>query len=283
MSTRIVSVAFVCASLGQLHGAPLVHASESEPCCGGASLIQSPRPGHANGPPGILAWAGGVPGGGVRSPRGVVCTAWRHAADINEEVGPMDLYTVGVDADGVRRNLYFRDCGTQRQQVWVRAENPSTLAGIALSDIQRRLIAAPVPVLSPPGIGYVNLETWLATVDPGTHTATAAIPGLSVTATATLVSTTWTTGDGGKVTCDGTGAAWTPERPAEEPAPCGHTYTTHGAAIYASEPFTITVSQTWHVTWRASTGAAGELGTITGPTATINYEVREIQTIGVQG
>jgi hypothetical protein len=50
-----------------------------------------------------------------------------------------------------------------------------------------------------------------------------------------------------------------------------------------SEPFTITVTQNWHVTWQASNGESGDLGTIAGPTATITYEVREIQTIGIQG
>jgi hypothetical protein len=98
-----------------------------------------------------------------------------------------------------------------------------------------------VPELSPPTIGYVIIETWLATVDPGPLTATAAIPGLSVTATATVTSTTWSTGDGvGDIVCDGVGVAWTPSA-GDAAAPCGHTYTTHGAEIYGGDPFTITV------------------------------------------
>jgi hypothetical protein len=214
----------------------------------------------------------------------VVCTGWRPAADINIEDGAIDVTTVGVDPDGVRRNLYFRDCGTLRQFVWVRDEDPATIATIALSDLQRRLITAPVPELSPPGIGYVNLETWLATADPGPVTATAAIPGLSVTATATVVSTTWSTGDGADdVVCDGVGVAWTPGTPDDVVAPCGHTYTAHGSPALDSVPFSITVEQSWHVTWQASSGESGDLGTISGPTATISYEVREIQTIGTRG
>ncbi len=247
----------------------------------------APGPGAGTGSDGddvfISSWAVGVPGGGVRAPAGVVCTAWRPAAEINIEDGAIDVSTVGVDPDGVRRNLYYRDCGTLRQLVWVRDEDPTTLAAIALSDLQRRLITAPVPELSPPGIGYVNLETWLATTDPGPIAATAAIPGLSVTATATVESTAWTTGDGEEITCDGVGVAWTPGTPDDEPAPCGHTYTNHGAPALGSTPFTITVAHTWHVEWRANTGEAGDLGTITGPTTTVTYEVREIQTIGIQG
>jgi hypothetical protein len=164
---------------------------------------------------------------------------------------------------------------------------------LALSDLQHRLIEAPVPELSPSTVGYVNLETWLATDDPGALSVTATIPGLSVTATATVVSTTWTTGDTSDgtsddtsddtVVCDGVGVAWTPSTPDDEPAPCGHTYSAHGSAVLGSEPFTITVTHNWHVTWQASTGESGDLGTINGPTTTITYEVREIQTIGIQG
>ena len=152
--------------------------------------------GDNDGAPYISSWAVGVPGGGVRAPAGVVCTAWRPAAEINIQDGAIDVSTVGVDPDGVRRNLYYRDCGSVRQLVWVRDEDPATIAAIALSDLQRRLIVAPVPDLSPPTVGYVNVETWLATDDPGVLTVTAAIPGLSVTATATVTSTSWSTGDG---------------------------------------------------------------------------------------
>jgi hypothetical protein len=255
-------------------------------CCKGGFEGGAGADGGGGGPY-ISSWVIGVAGGGVRAPGGVVCTGWRHAAEINIQDGAIDVSTVGVDPDGVHRNLYFRDCGPVRQLVWVRDENPATLAAIALSDLQRRLIVAPVPDLSPPTIGYVNVETWLATNDPGPQTATATIPGLSVTATATIASTTWTTGDDGdNIVCDGVGVAWTPGTPGtadDEAAPCGHTYTAHGDAVYDSDPFTITVAHTWHVTWQASNGATGDLGTITGPTTTITYEVREIQTIGIQG
>ncbi len=219
----------------------------------------------------------------MQAPAGVVCTPWRHAAENSGEVDLVDVGTVGVDPDGVRRNLYFRVCGTILQYVWVRDEDPTTIAAIALSDLQRRLIVAPVPNLSPPTIGYVNVETWLATEDPGALSVTAAIPGLSVTATATVETTTWSTGDGADdIVCDGVGVAWTPAA-GDAAAPCGHTYSAHGADVYGSDPFTITVTHTWHVTWQASTGESGDLGTIAGPTATLTYEVREIQTIGVQG
>jgi len=195
-----------------------------------------------------------------------------------------DFGAVAVDPDGVQRHLYYRNCSGELQYVWVRDDPPETVVVPALSDLKHRLITAPTPELSPPTVGYVNLETWLATTDPGPLTATASIPTLSVTATATVESTTWTTGDSGdEITCDGVGVAWTPGTPSDREAPCGHTYTAHGSPLLDSEPFTITVTQTWHVTWQASNGESGDLGTIAGPTATITYEVREIQTIGIQG
>jgi hypothetical protein len=97
------------------------------------------------------------------------------------------------------------------------------------------------------------------------------------------VATTWSTGDGAEITCEGVGVPWTPDVPADAPAPCGHTYTRHGSPTLGSAPFTITITQTWHVTWLASSGATGDLGTISGPPATLSYEVGEIQTIGVAG
>ena len=271
--------------MGPLDSAPAnAQASGDDTCCGGGALAPGAGIGDDGGRASVYSWAVGVLGGGVRAPAGKTCTPWRHAADISAELGVADIGTVGVDPDGVRRNMYYRDCEGERQHVWVRDEPPETLAAITLEDLEHRLIVAPTPELSPPTVGYVNLETWLATTDPGPLTATASIPGLSVTATGTVESTTWTTGDGDdEITCDGVGVAWTPGTPSDREAPCGHTYTAHGSPLLDSEPFTITVTQTWHVTWQASNGESGDLGTIAGPAATITYEVREIQTIGVQG
>jgi hypothetical protein len=290
MSPRAVVVAVLVVVGGAGLSTDPVRAQDTDDgCCirGVDGPPPSPIPGAGAGggrDSYISSWVIGVAGGGVRAPGGSVCTPWRHAAEITAEVTVADLASVGVDPDGVRRNLYFRDCGTQRQLVWVRNEPPVTVAAIALSDLQRRLITAPVPDLSPPAIGYVNIETWLATAEPGDQTATAAIPGLSVTVTATVVSTTWSTGDGDdEIVCEGVGVAWTPGTPDDEAAPCGHTYTAHGAPVYGSAPFTITVAHSWRVTWQATDGTVGDLGTITGPTTTITYEVREIQTIGIQG
>ena len=293
MSSRAVVILSILAVF-QLGPASRSHAQDpgdEAGCCRGSNGEQPPRPpgpgagaGDHGGGTSVYAWVIGEPGGGVQAPPGTTCTPWRHAADNSAEADVADVGTVGVDPDGVRRNLYFRVCGTTLQQVWIRDEPPETLATVALSDLGHRVIDAPEPELSPPTVGYVNLETWLATTNPGPLTATASIPTLSVTATATVESTTWTTGDtGDEITCDGVGVAWTPGTPDDREAPCGHTYTAHGSPLLDSEPFTITVTHTWHVTWQASNGESGDLGTIAGPTTTITYEVREIQTIGIRG
>jgi hypothetical protein len=53
----------------------------------------------------------------VQTPPGKTCTPWRHASENSGEADVADIGTVGVDPDSVRRNLYFRVCGTVLQHV----------------------------------------------------------------------------------------------------------------------------------------------------------------------
>lgn len=225
----------------------------------------------------MTSWAVGVPGGGVRppSPR-AVCTRWRPATDINDSTSPHEVAGFRVDPDGVLAVLHFRDCGDPvvRQFVWVRREPPEVVARVALSALSTRLLLAPEVLLSPPGEGIVNVETWLAAADPGLVSATATIPGLSVTVTATVTSTRWDLG-GTPVTCDGTGTPWSES--AGDRAPCGHTFRRPAANQV------ITARYVWGVTWRASTGASGSLDDVVSTPVVVVYPVVEIQTVGTRG
>ena len=78
-----------------------------------------------------------------------------------------------------------------------------------------RSLVLPPPAIrlnpSPPAAQLIHVPTWLW-LDPsswGSRTATASVPGMSVTATAVPVSVRWSTGDGGGVTCQGAGTPWT--------------------------------------------------------------------------
>jgi hypothetical protein len=246
-------------------------------CCRDADDVGGQLSGHS-----ITSWAAGVPGGGVRRPggsSGPPCSQWASATGINP-VSVTDVSSFRVDPDGVTAELYFRDCGSVRQLVWVRRETPHSLSRLALSDLQSKALVLPDVQLSPPDRGIVNLETWLAVTDPGTIVATAAIPGLSVTAMAVIESTTWDFGNGDHVTCAGTGVAWTDDVAPDASAPCGYTYR---ARNRNGSAFVVSVTITWRGSWRATSGATGDLGTIESAPRTIEYPVHEIQTIGVAG
>lgn len=207
------------------------------------------------------------------------CSGWQPAANIAPEAQPADVGTFTVHPDGVVAILYYRDCDGIRQWVWIRQEPPEVLADDALSDLATELLVAPEPVLSPADRGIVNVETWLATTDRGPFSATASIPGLSVTVTATVESTTWEFGDGVVVVCDGVGTPWTPAD-GDRAAPCGHTFTDVAGR---SAPHVVAVSTTWDVTWVATNGVSGTVDSLTSSPATIDYPIDEIQTIGTRG
>jgi hypothetical protein len=228
----------------------------------------------------ISTWAAGIAGGGVRRPGGASgppCSRWAPATGINP-VSPTDVSSFRVDPDGVTAELYFRDCGTVRQLVWVRRETARSLSRLALSDLRSTALVVPAVTMSPPDRGIVNLETWLAVTDPGAISVTAAIPDLSVTATARVESTTWDMGNGDLVVCEGVGAPWTTGTDADEPAPCGYTYTSAPTA-----PLRVTATLTWRASWVASNGATGDLGTVTSAITELTYPVVEIVTVGERG
>jgi hypothetical protein len=155
--------------------------------------------------------------------------------------------------------------GARRAFVWITdAEAPglSELAQVAMSRL-----APPAPRIAlsppPPAPQLVMLPTWLW-VDQATWTprsATASVPGVTVSATATPVRVDWSTGDGGELTCDGPGTPWQPgSDPDAESPTCGHTYT----RTSKSQPggvFAVSANVTWLVTWSGGgvTGSGGPL------------------------
>jgi hypothetical protein len=109
-------------------------------------------------------------------------------------------------------------------------------------------------------------------------TATAAVPGLTATVTATPTSVTWTMGDGGRVTCAGPGTPYDPATPFEQQSTtCSYTYHTSSAAqpgnVYAGR-----VAISYGASWTATDGTGGNLGALTA-TATFAARVGEIQGI----
>lgn len=159
----------------------------------------------------------------------------------------------------------------QRPAVWIpdsEAPGPALLAQIAVS---RLTMPAPQIVLSPPPPApqLVRLPMWLWVDEAtwGQRQASASVPGLTVTATATPTVVEWSTGDGGSRTCDGAGTAWTSGMdPAAASPDCGYTYTTSSREAPGGA-YTLTATVTWEVSWVGG-GTSGTVDPLTTSSST---------------
>ena len=137
--------------------------------------------------------------------------------------------------------------------------SPEVLARQAYDQVP---LVIPEPRTAPPANAeqLVGFPTWLW-VEPAvwqTFTASAAIPGLSVTVTATPRHIAWDMGDGTQLTCNGPGTAWNPAGGDGQTTDCEHAY----QFVSAEEPdgrYRVSVTVTWSVAWQASTGETGVL------------------------
>jgi hypothetical protein len=160
--------------------------------------------------------------------------------------------------------------------------SPDVLAARAVRMLR---LGGPQITLSPP-LGkrqVVGLPMWAWTKVTsstwGTHSATAAAGGESVTATAVSQSIRWNWGDGTSTTCSGPGTPWTSAYGGDAASPtCGHTYT-HDSR---GGEYAITAATTWHISWVGgglASGAHGQL-TVVAP-ARAQVHVSELQAINV--
>jgi hypothetical protein len=157
--------------------------------------------------------------------------------------------------------------GSARAAVWLPDSETPGLVQLAQIAVSRLAPPAPQIELSPPPPApqLVMLPMWLWVDEAtwGPRSATASVPGVSVTATATPTRVVWLTGDGGTQACDGPGKPWQPgmDPRAESPA-CGHTYT----GPSRNEPggvYELRATVTWQVSWSGggSSGTVGPLST----------------------
>jgi hypothetical protein len=145
--------------------------------------------------------------------------------------------------------------------------DPEALARQAVASM--RLLPPPIAIAPHPtpadNEGFVGMPVWmwLTSVTPrtwGPITRSAAIPGLSVTATATVSRVVWAMGDGHDVVCTGPG---TPYRAADhdgvEASPdCGYVYE-HVSAAQPNGRYRVTARAEWKVVWQSSLGESGEI------------------------
>jgi hypothetical protein len=196
---------------------------------------------------------------------------------------PSTIEALGGQPDG-EGGWYLRTCygngGSFGGVVWVAGDPPVVSPAVLARQARARLDLPRVVIrMNPLGDQLVNLPAWLA-LDPGSwesQSATASVPGVSVTATARPVRASWSMGDGVTVTCAGPGTPWTSGTdPAKASPDCGHVYRRSSAGAPGGR-YTVTVTVMWEVTW----AGAGQSGTVPGLTTTgqVQTRVRESQTV----
>ncbi len=144
--------------------------------------------------------------------------------------------------------------------------------------VERLELPVPVVVLSPPGAQLVGIPTWLWVADWETRSTAASVTGVTSTVTARPTATTWDLDDGATRTCAGPGRPYDPGRPPDgQTTDCAHTFI--WPSLHPRGPRKLTATVTYAVSWSASTGAGGDLGTVT-RTSTVPLTVVEVQAVG---
>ena len=189
-------------------------------------------------------------------------------------VQPGAWYRVTCNAGG--------NAGTGRN-VWLpdgQAPGPALLGQEAV-----RMLTLPSPIIqtSPSHTGQVLVGVpvwlWLDPASWGDRSATASVPGISVTATATPTQVAWTPGDGASLTCHGPGTAWAAgDNPAASSPTCGHTYRVSSAGA-AGQTFTLSATTTWQVSW----AGGGQTGTVPDMQTTAQVDVAVAESQAVSG
>ncbi len=158
---------------------------------------------------------------------------------------------------------------------------PPPPAVLARQATNRLLLTSPQIDASPAPSAdqLVNLPTWLWIQQSNWQpvSATASVPGESVTATATPQRVTWTMGDGSTVVCHGPGTPYTRKDDPRAPSPdCGHTYR-RSSADELNSAYPVSASITWEIRWSGG-GQSGAFPALT-TTAYAQFRVAESQAV----
>lgn len=189
---------------------------------------------------------------------------------LNQRVPASDPVWEGHYPNGA---IYQMTCmgypGTGGGWVW-RATPPPGYGGTGLTvGVLAARAVAQLPLLGPDiGLapdpaktGLVGLPVWMWTRVSrsrwGPVSATASVPGMSVTATARAVRVVWDMGDGHRVTCTGPGTPYTKDAGATSSPTCGYRYT-RSSATQPGATYTVTATTTWQIQWSGG-GAFGQL------------------------
>jgi hypothetical protein len=130
----------------------------------------------------------------------------------------------------------------------------------------------------------VQLPTWawMPKAQWAPISATASVPGESVTATATPNRLSFSWGDGTSSTCQGPGTPYAAgsSDPAASSPTCGHTYRVTSASA-PDQQFPVTATLSWKITW-AGGGQSGTFPDLTTAT-TVHWPVEQVESVLVGG
>jgi hypothetical protein len=253
--------------------------------------------------------AGGVVVGGtpiaiaVMAPSGTLATYARRGSGSGPtwtcayyglENGSSSGISVNIDfssgpVDPVRGEGYGFVCRDDRLDVvhsWFGVYDPADpFSGLLAAEraaelaLERLELEPPVLRFSPARDHVVGLPSWMWVEMPWVPSAASAgVTGVTSTVTATPRSVTWTMGDGSTQVCDGPGTPYDAARaPEAQTGTCTHLYvwpsTDQPGGVYS-----VSAVVTFDVTWEATTGAGGELGSVT-RSSTVPLRVVEVQAV----
>lgn len=293
MARRMVLIALIVGQIGVI--APTAFAADNgTTSCDASSgtctvtVTTSGSPGQSGGQPsgtggGSASGSGSAGGGSDPSP---TATLVNGACTYQTDPGYQPP-TGAVTHAGEQGGWYLMTCPdgivsgtniatTTTSVVWLTTPPPATpappapavLAALAQKDLK---LATPVIESSPrpglPQLVSVPMWAWVPGGEYVSVSATASVPGESVTATATPVSVTWSWGDGTSTACPGAGTAYTASADPTSPSPtCGHTY----AQSSGNGAFTLSATISWAVAW----AGGGQSGAFNNMTTTATEAVR---------
>jgi hypothetical protein len=173
---------------------------------------------------------------------------------------------------------------------WRQDPPPGTPGGLTPAQLAARAIRA-LPIRAarigitpdPDGAGLAGLPVWMWTqVTPetwGPITATASVPGLSVTARAKATKITWELGNGKSVVCANPGTPYNKAAHGASRSPtCGYNGYPTASRDRPGGRYTITATTTWHVEWWVIGGGATGTETLTRE-ATTSIRIDELQVV----
>jgi hypothetical protein len=262
--------------------------NDPRPACN-ISVGTPQRPGNGGGNGGGKGSQGGD--GKCRNPQGQEIPCERDGGKVGgdgcyykpaTELSPAMIEILGGQPPG-EGGWYHRDCGDFEGYVgpfWIAGAPPVVSPEVLARQARAKLELPQVVItMNPPGDQLVNLPIWLA-LDPASwkpQSATASVPGMSVTATARPVKVAWSMSDGTTRTCEGPGTAWTRGTDPKAASPdCGHVYRRSSAGA-AGGTYRVSATVTWEVTW----AGAGQSGTVPGleTSGQVQTRVQESQAV----